>query len=63
MIATIAYMVKKAKSGARVLWSCTPTEKVIPRLTQPWRPAGAVDALLEMIAAIYPQAAGAASGR
>ena len=58
----LAYMVKKAKSGARVLVMHTDGEGH-PAVDATLETGRSMNALLEKIAAMYPQAAGAASGR
>lgn len=58
----LAYMVKKAKSGARVLVTHTDGEGH-PAVDATLETGRSMNALLEMIASMYPQAAGAASGR
>jgi DNA-binding NtrC family response regulator len=58
----LAYMVKKAKSGAKVLVMHTDGEGH-PAVDATLETGRSINALLEKIAAMYPQAAGAASGR
>lgn len=58
----LAYMVKKAKSGARVLVTHTDGEGH-PAVDATLETGRSMNALLEKIASMYPQAAGAASGR
>ncbi|MGC2182710.1 MAG: hypothetical protein WA637_05485 [Terriglobales bacterium] len=58
----LAYMVKKTKSGARVLVMHTDGEGH-PAVDATLETGRSINALLEKIAAMYPQAAGAASGR
>jgi DNA-binding NtrC family response regulator len=58
----LAYMVKKAKSGTRVLVMHTDGEGH-PAVDATLETGRSINALLEKIAAMYPQAAGAASGR
>jgi DNA-binding NtrC family response regulator len=58
----LAYMVKKAKSGARVLVTHTDGEGH-PAVDATLETGRSMNALLEKIASMYPHAAGAASGR
>ena len=58
----LAYMVKKAKPGTRVLVTHTDGEGH-PAVDATLETGRSMNALLEKIAAMYPQAAGAASGR
>ncbi len=58
----LAYMVKKAKSGARVLVMHTDGEGH-PAVDATLETGRSINALLEKIVSMYPQAAGAASGR
>lgn len=58
----LAYMVKKTKSGARVLVMHTDGEGH-PAVDATLETGRSMNALLEKIAAMNPQAAGAASGR
>ena len=58
----LAYMVKKAQSGTRVLVMHTDGEGH-PAVDATLETGRSINALLEKIAAMYPQAAGAASGR
>jgi DNA-binding NtrC family response regulator len=58
----LAYMVKKAKPGTRVLVTHTDGEGH-PAVDATLETGRSMNALLEKIASMYPQAAGAASGR
>ena len=58
----LAYMVKKAKTGTRVLVTHTDGEGH-PAVDATLETGRSMNALLEKIASMYPQAAGAASGR
>ena len=58
----LAYMVKKAKSGARLLVTHTDGEGH-PAVDATLETGRSMNALLEKIASMYPQAVGAASGR
>lgn len=58
----LAYMVKKTKSGARVLVTHTDGEGH-PAVDATLETGRSMNALLEKIASMAPQAAGAASGR
>jgi DNA-binding NtrC family response regulator len=58
----LAYMVKKAQSGTRVLVMHTDGEGH-PAVDATLETGRSITALLEKIAAMYPQAASAASGR
>jgi DNA-binding NtrC family response regulator len=58
----LAYMVKKAKPGTRVLVTHTDGEGH-PAVDATLETGRSMNALLEQIASMYPQAAGAASGR
>lgn len=58
----LAYMVKKAKPGTRVLVTHTDGEGH-PAVDATLETGRSMNALLEKIALMYPQAAGAASGR
>jgi DNA-binding NtrC family response regulator len=58
----LAYMVKKAKSGARLLVTHTDGEGH-PAVDATLETGRSMNALLEKIASMYPQAAAAASGR
>jgi DNA-binding NtrC family response regulator len=58
----LAYMVKKAQSGARLLVTHTDGEGH-PAVDATLETGRSMNALLEKIASMYPHAAGAASGR
>jgi DNA-binding NtrC family response regulator len=58
----LAYMVKKAKAGTRVLVTHTDGEGH-PAVDATLETGRSMNALLEKIVSMYPQAAGAASGR
>lgn len=58
----LAYMVKKAKTGTRVLVTHTDGEGH-PAVDATLETGRSMNALLEKIVSMYPQAAGAASGR
>ncbi len=58
----LAYMVKKAKPGTHVLVTHTDGEGH-PAVDATLETGRSMNALLEKIASMYPQAAGAASGR
>ena len=58
----LAYMVKKAKPGTRVLVTHTDGEGH-PAVDATLETGRSMNALLEKIASMYPQAAGAAPGR